>query len=284
VTTLAVIRRGYVTVSGLRMHYRSAGALSSPTLLCLHQSPSSSAMYEPLMRLLADEYHLLAPDTPGFGDSDALAGNISNLEITDYANVMHEFLQQLGVERCFVFGHHTGAGIAVQLEYDFPGTAIAIVLSGPTLLSNHQKKSLPALASAIEIRMDGSHLQKMWRRIAAKDPDAPAHLLQREVQSAFASGASYQASYLAITRQRFAQQLPAIECPTLVYAGDCDPLYPAVQPTLALLPRGELATLAGGERTYVCERQVEPVAALLREFFGRPDHQQKSEEQYGSGT
>ncbi|MFT6957791.1 MAG: haloalkane dehalogenase, partial [Halieaceae bacterium] len=86
-TTLAVIRRGYVTVSGLRMHYRSAGALSSPTLLCLHQSPSSSAMYEPLMRLLADEYHLLAPDTPGFGDSDALAGNISNLEITDYANV-----------------------------------------------------------------------------------------------------------------------------------------------------------------------------------------------------
>jgi haloalkane dehalogenase len=271
-TTLAVIRRGYVTVAGRLMHYRAAGDISSPTVLCLHQSPSSSAMYEPLMKSLADEFHLLAPDTPGFGGSDTLAGNIGDLEIADYANAMHEFLQQLEVDQCFVFGHHTGAGIAVQLEYDFPGTAIAIALSGPTLLSNDQKKSLPALASPIEVRPDGSHLQKMWQRISAKDSQAPAQLLQREVQSAFACGASYQASYFAITRQAFAQQLPAIKCPTLVYAGDGDPLYRAVEPTLALLSSGERATLAGGERTYVCERQVESVAALLKEFFGRLDH------------
>ncbi|MEH6609580.1 MAG: alpha/beta hydrolase [Halioglobus sp.] len=271
-TTLAAIRRGYVTVAGLRMHYRAAGDISSPTLLCLHQSPSSSAMYEPLMNCLADEFHLLAPDTPGFGSSDRLAGNIGDLEIVDYANAMHEFLQQLDVERCFIFGHHTGAGIAVQLEHDFPGTAIAIALSGPTLLSDDQKENLPALASPIEIKSDGSHLQKMWQRISAKDPQAPAQLVQREVQAAFACGDSYQASYLAITRQAFAEQLPAIKCPTLVYAGDHDPLYRAVEPTLALLSRGERASLTGGERTYVCERQVKPVAALLKEFFGRPDH------------
>ncbi len=161
------IRRHYVTVVEERIHYREIGDRALPTLLLLHQSPSSSAMYEDLMNALSAEFHILAPDTPGFGGSDVLPGDVHEISISDYANAMHGFLTALDVKQCYVFGHHAGAGIAVALEHDYPGTAIAMALSGPTLLSDEQKKSLPGLASPIEITADGSHLQQMgvrWHR------------------------------------------------------------------------------------------------------------------------
>ena len=74
-------------------------------------------------------------------------------------------------------------------------------------------------------------------------------------------------SYRAVTRQPFAAQLPSVDCPALVFAGDADPLYAAVEPTVAALPRGRRAVLSGGERTYVCERQASAVAALILEFL-----------------
>jgi haloalkane dehalogenase len=276
------IRRHYVTVVEERIHYREIGDRALPTVLLLHQSPSSSAMYEDLMNALCADFHLLAPDTPGFGESDVLPGDVHEISISDYANAIHGFLTALNVKQCYVFGHHTGAGIAVALEHDYPGTAIAMALSGPPLLTDAQKQSLPGLASPIEITADGAHLQQMWERISAKDSDAPAALLQREVLSALNCGDSYQASYQAVTEQPFAEQLPALNCQVLVYAGDSDPLYLSVQPTVALLRYGQVATLPGGEKTYVCERQVDLVAALLKNFFGRSTDDPTGENNDGS--
>jgi pimeloyl-ACP methyl ester carboxylesterase len=60
-----------VTVDGIRIFYREAGPKDAPTLLLLHGYRSSSRMFDTLMALLADRYHLIAPDYPGFGQSDA---------------------------------------------------------------------------------------------------------------------------------------------------------------------------------------------------------------------
>src|ERR1700680_888713 len=59
-----------VKVDGLSIFYREAGPIDAPTILLLHGLPSSSRMYEPLLIRLADRYHLIAPDYPGFGHSD----------------------------------------------------------------------------------------------------------------------------------------------------------------------------------------------------------------------
>jgi pimeloyl-ACP methyl ester carboxylesterase len=261
------VRRAYLDVDGIQLHYRSAGDPQCPPLLLLHQSPSSSAMYETLMTQLAGKYYLLAPDTPGFGNSDPLPGEVQALEIADYARVIHDFCCAMDILPCHVFGHHTGAAIAVQLEHDFPGSAVDMALSGPTLLNEEQKLGLPQLASPFPVEESGSHLQAMWQRLRDKDPEAPLAITQRELLSAFDSGDNYQASYRAVTRQDFEGQLPGISCPVLVFAGSEDPLYGAVEPALALLARGEGLELPGGERTYVCERQAELVAAALADFF-----------------
>ncbi|MEA2648823.1 MAG: hypothetical protein QOG61_1258, partial [Candidatus Binataceae bacterium] len=58
-----------VKVDGLDIFYREAGAANAPTLLLLHGFPSSSRMFEPLLTRLSRQFHLLAPDYPGFGHS-----------------------------------------------------------------------------------------------------------------------------------------------------------------------------------------------------------------------
>ena len=267
-TTVVTARRAYVDIDGRQVHYRWAGNTSHPPLVLLHQSPSSSAMYEPLMDCLADRFYLLAPDTPGFGGSDGLPGALCDLTIDDYAAAIHALLDRLDVLPCYLFGHHTGAAIAVAMEHVFPGSARAMALSGPTLLDEDLKRELPLRASTIALEKDGSHLQAMWERIRQKDPVAPLALSQREMQSAFSSGDSYEASYRAVAQQDFVKQLASVACPALVFAGGEDPLHHAVAPTVACLRSGVAAELSGGERTYVCERQADTVAARLTEFFG----------------
>ncbi len=261
------VRRGYVDVADRQCHYRSAGEPALPTLLLLHQSPSSSAMYETLINQLQDRYYVLAPDTPGFGNSDSLSVPTPELAIADYARAIHGFCLALGVEHCHIFGHHTGAAIAVQLENDFPGTAISMALSGPTLLSEEQKQGLPGLAGPIPLTGDGAHLQAMWQRLREKDPEAPLTLSQRELLSAFACGDSYQASYSAVARQDFAGQLGALACPVLAFAGGEDPLHSAVEPTLERLRHGHKLVAPADQRTYICERQAEWLAEALHTFF-----------------
>ncbi len=60
-----------VKVDGLSIFYREAGPKDAPTILLLHGLPSSSRMFEPLLARLADQFHMVAPDYPGFGHSDA---------------------------------------------------------------------------------------------------------------------------------------------------------------------------------------------------------------------
>src|SRR5215475_7807355 len=60
-----------VNVQGLNIFYREAGPANAPAILLLHGFPSSSRMFDTLIPLLADRYHLIAPDYPGFGNSDA---------------------------------------------------------------------------------------------------------------------------------------------------------------------------------------------------------------------
>ena len=232
-------------------------------LLLLHQSPSTSAMYEPLMAALCDRYFLVAPDNPGFGGSDALAVGYG---VGDIAASFADLLDVLEVQDCYVFGHHSGTAVAVQLAIDCPGRCKSLALSGPTLLDEAQRQSLPDQVSAFPVEQDGGHLLKMWQRIRAKDPLAALDLIQREVLSAIDSGEHYQGVYRAVCAQDFAALLPSLDCPVLVFAGDQDPLRGGVEPSLALLRDGHTATLPAGTTTYVCERQLDELMDTLEHF------------------
>ena len=262
------IRRGYLDAEvdgeSIQLHFRSCGDEDRPLLLLLHQTPSCSAMYVRLMPLLARDFFVLAVDTPGFGSSDPLPGVVS---IAGFAKAIYTAVSGQFDRPALVFGHHTGAAIAVQLAYDQPAFVRALALSGPTLLSDEQKAALPKAAATIPADADGNHWLLMWQRLRGKDPEAELALSLRETLSAFACGDSYEASYRAVVEQDVAGQMAAIHCPALVFAGGQDVLRSAVSPSVRLLSEGRAATLPQESGTYVCDRQPAAVADLLRPFF-----------------
>ena len=257
------MRGHYLNLDYGQLHYRSNDARAATPLLLLHQSPSDSRMYETLAAELGDNYWIIAPDNPGFGASDSLPGGF-NLEAC--ATVLRDLLRHLAIDRCLVFGHHTGASIAVQFASDFPASVQRLALSGPTLLTPELKAALPGLGSAIPGRADGSHLPAMWQRLRAKEADTPRAILQRELSNAFAAGDNYPQAYAAVATQDFEGRLRSLAIPVLVFAGTLDLLYPQLQASYDCLQQGKMATVEAAG-SYICERQAAEVAGLLRDFF-----------------
>ena len=259
------VRRGYKAVSCGQIHYRYAGAAGAPVLVLLHQTPSSSEMFEPLMLELVREFRMIAPDLPGMGMSDPLPGDVS---IAGYAKHVAECLDELNVDEAFVFGHHTGASVAVQLAIDHPEVVAALALSGPPVLDDALRKALPEMAKPIAPRADGGHLGDMWQRISGKDDSAPIEIVQRETISGLRLGEHYPDPYAAVIEHDIDRQLQMLRIPTVVFAGTGDPLFSQLQNAADLLKNGSLARIEGA-RSFVCETHLDDVAELLRGFYRR---------------
>ena len=257
------VLREYATVSFGQIHYRCAGTAHRPVLVLLHQTPSTSAMYEDLMRALAGDFRLLAPDTPGMGLSDPVDGRMT---IDALANGIVEFLDDMGIDRCCVFGHHTGAAIATQFAADRPDRVGALALSGPALIDAALREKLPGVSATLPTDDGGGHLVQRWRRILRMDRDVPLHIAQRETLNAIAMGERYAAAYEAVMAHDVERALAALTCPVLVFAGTRDVLYPQLDAAHALLANGSKREIADAG-SLVCETHCPEVAALLREFF-----------------
>lgn len=260
-----MIYRDYVDTTAGQLHYRYAGDKTSPAIVLLHQVPSNSAMFELLMDRLKDNYFLIAPDFPGFGLSDPLAGTLSIEALSD---VVLLGLDALNVQSMTVFGHHTGTCLAVEIAARRPQQVSRLVLSGPALLTDEIREILPGLGAPIPPTDDGSYLHAMWSRISAKDPDASASLIQREVLQALELGPVYQQAYQAVCDYDFSSALRQLVCPVLVFAGTEDSLHDRLNDTVATLVDGHKAEIVGA-RTYVCERNADQVAALIRDFIAK---------------
>ncbi|MGH8295431.1 MAG: alpha/beta fold hydrolase [Steroidobacteraceae bacterium] len=106
----------YLTAdAGLKIFYREAGSPGAPKLLLLHGFPSASHMFRDLMPLLADRFHIVAPDLPGFGQSD-MPGDRHTFD--RIAEAIDRFTEVIGFDRyavyCFDYGAPTGFRLAVK--------------------------------------------------------------------------------------------------------------------------------------------------------------------------
>lgn len=256
-----MIRKGYVKTSHGLIHYRSAGDQSRPHLLLLHQTASSSVMYERLMQILADEYFIFAPDTLGFGGSD-FPNEVASIKL--YADSLREAAEKCGLSEPFVFGHHTGASIAVQMEFDRP-FARRMILSGPPYLTAQQKAEFKEKTAPIVVTEDGSHLMTLWQRFQLKDPDGDLGLRHREYVLNLHAGERYHEAYFAVFDHDFETQLASLDLPILVMAGDKDTVRGSLEPAYTALKNGSIKYVVGN--TYICDQSPDVVAAIVREYF-----------------
>lgn len=117
-----------IDVEGIEIFYREAGPADGPTILLLHGFPSSSRMWEPLLNRLADAFHLVAPDYPGFGHSDAPDPATFAYTFDRLADVIDGFTIKLGLTRYVLFLQDYGGPIAFRLAMAHPHRVQALIV------------------------------------------------------------------------------------------------------------------------------------------------------------
>jgi pimeloyl-ACP methyl ester carboxylesterase len=114
-------------VDGLNLFYREAGKQSAPKLLLLHGFPSASHMFRDLIPLLAENFHIVAPDLPGFGRSDMPARSDFEYTFENLADVIDRFTQVVGFDRFAVYVFDYGAPTGFRLAVKHPERITAII-------------------------------------------------------------------------------------------------------------------------------------------------------------
>ena len=117
-----------VKVDGLSIFYREAGPKDAPTILLLHGLPSSSRMFQPLLTRLADSYHLVAPDYPGFGHSDWPDPKQFGYTFDHIAAVMDGFTQALGLSNYTLYMQDYGGPVGFRMALAHPERVQALIV------------------------------------------------------------------------------------------------------------------------------------------------------------
>ncbi|SCL53717.1 Pimeloyl-ACP methyl ester carboxylesterase [Micromonospora citrea] len=120
-------RHHMVSVAGQQIFYREAGDPSRPTLVLLHGFPTSSHMFRNLIPALADEYHLVAPDHVGFGNSSAPPVDGFDYSFERLTGITLGLLDTLGIDRFALYVHDYGAPIGLRIASRHPERVTALV-------------------------------------------------------------------------------------------------------------------------------------------------------------
>ena len=113
--------------NGLKIFYREAGDANKPKLLLLHGFPTSGHMFRDLIPLLADRYHIIAPDLPGFGRSDMPARDDFNYTFDNIAGVIDRFTEIVGFDRFALYVFDYGAPTGFRIATKHPDRITAII-------------------------------------------------------------------------------------------------------------------------------------------------------------
>ena len=122
------IRYRTMRVDGLSIFYREAGPADAPVILLLHGFPSSSRMFEPLLTRLGDAFHLIAPDYPGFGHSDAPGPRAFAYTFDHLAEVMNHFTEAAGLSRYTLYMQDYGGPVGFRMALAHPERAERIII------------------------------------------------------------------------------------------------------------------------------------------------------------
>jgi pimeloyl-ACP methyl ester carboxylesterase len=274
-------------VDGVNLFYREAGDPARPTVLLLHGFPASSHMFRQLLPLLADRYHLVAPDYPGFGNSDAPPVEAFEYSFDRFAQLIEGLTRKLGLERYAIYVQDYGAPVGYRLALAHPERITAIVVQN----GNGYAEGLegfwdpirtlwndPSTANRDKLRPFLGIEGTKWQYLTGvRDPErispdtwlVDQPLLDRpgnqEIQLALFYDYRTNLDLYPRLQAWFRERKP----PMLIVWGKNDPIFPAsgATPYLRDLPEAELHLLDTGH--FALEEDLYPIAALMRDFLGR---------------
>ena len=115
-------------IDGLDIFYREAGPKDAPTVLLLHGFPTSSHMFRNLIPALADKYHVVAPDYPGYGYSSMPSVDEFEYTFDNLANVVEKFTEKIGLKKYSIYLMDYGAPIGFRLAAKHPDRVDTLIV------------------------------------------------------------------------------------------------------------------------------------------------------------
>jgi pimeloyl-ACP methyl ester carboxylesterase len=274
-------------VDGVSIFYREAGPADAPVVLLLHGFPTSSHMFRNLIPALADRYHVIAPDYPGFGDSAAPDHTQFAYTFAHYADLLDGLVEQLGAKRYAMYVMDYGAPVGYRLALKHPERVSALIVQN----GNAYEEGLKAFWDPIKAYWaDGSQAHRDALSflvlpattkfqytdgvsdLTRIDPDNWLHdqvLLDRpgnkdiqlDLFHDYGSNVPLYPQFQAFFRER--------KPPTLIVWGKNDKIFPAdgAGPYLRDLPNAELHLLDTGH--FALEDKLDVMAPLIHNFLDR---------------
>lgn len=274
-------------VDGVNIFYREAGPKDGPVVVLLHGFPTSSHMFRNLMPLLADRYRVIAPDYPGFGQSDAPDHTKFAYTFGHYADLVDSLLGHLGAKKYAMYVMDYGAPVGYRLALKHPDRVTALVvqngnaydeglrefwdpikkywtdalnesrdgLSGLVTLETTKFQYTDGMSDLSRISPDNwIHDQALLDRPGNKD-------IQLDLFYDYRTNVPLYPQFQAFFRDR--------KPPTLIVWGKNDKIFPAegAHPYLRDLPDAELHLLDTGH--FALEDKLDVMAPLIHDFLDR---------------
>ncbi len=275
------------TIDGVQLFYREAGPVDAPLVVLLHGFPTSSHMFRNLIPLLADRYHVIAPDYPGFGNSAMPDHTKFGYTFGHYADLMDALLERHGAKTYAMYVMDYGAPVGYRLALKHPERITALIVQN----GNAYDEGLQAFWDPIKAYWaDGSAAHRHAldvlvapettvfqytdgvRDVSRIDPDNWLHdqaLLDRpgnkdiqlDLFHDYGSNVPLYPKFQAFFRER--------KPPTLIVWGQNDKIFPAdgAEPYLRDLPNAELHLLDTGH--FALEDKLDIMAPIIHDFLDR---------------
>jgi pimeloyl-ACP methyl ester carboxylesterase len=264
-----MVRKAYTDAGEKQIHYRYAGERhnDTPAIVFFHQNPSSSQIFEELMERLEDEYYVVAPDMPGYGQSFT-PDEVSAFDY--YTRVLTAAVNDIGVDEFHVVGHHTGAGIGVDVATNEPERVRTVTLIGPPYFTREEREKLSEEAygetPVPPIREDGSHLLDHWELFDGEG--ASSEIQHRMVVDALLARTGNEQSHGVGRDQDLPTLFGNIEVPRMIMAAPDDILWDAFERARREHPDVRAVEVEGA--SWEPLRDAETIASELRSFLA--DH------------
>ncbi|OSI23768.1 alpha/beta hydrolase [Bradyrhizobium canariense] len=276
-----------VNIQGLDIFYREAGPADAPTVLLLHGFPSSSRMWEPLLPLLSDKYHLIAPDYPGFGHSSAPSPSTFEYTFDNLAGVMDELTTKLGITSYVLLMQDYGGPVGFRMALAHPERVRALVIQNAV---SHEQGLSPLWEARRKYWADPAHeLANLKANFTSFEATRQRHIgssphsdhydpdtwtdeyafLNRSGQADIQTTLFLDYRTNVASYPRWQNWLREVQPPTLVVWGKYDPSF-TVAGAMAYaddVPKAEIHILDAGH--FALDEGTGQIASLVRDFLER---------------
>lgn len=285
--SVPVIHYKSTMIDGVKVFYREAGPRDAPVLLLLHGFPTSSHMFRNLIPLLADRYRVIAPDYPGYGQSDAPDHTKFAYTFANLTDVVDKLLQQVGAQKYSMYVMDYGAPIGYRLAVKHPERVEGLIVQNGNAYTEGLKEfwdpikaywadRTPARRQALEklVTLETTKFQYTdgMGDVARISPDnwvidqalldRPGNRdIQLDLLGDYGSNVPLYPQFQAFFRKH--------QPPTLIVWGKNDFIFPeaGAHPYLRDLPKAEVHILDSGH--FALEDKLDVMAPLIRDFLDR---------------